>query len=209
MDRFAPADAILASSSSGLLMSEIQKVLSSPQRSLIAHPWNPPHLIPLVELVPSQSTSPATMEAVRDFMSEVGKAPVILKKEVRGFIGNRLAAALWREAVDLVYKGVASVEDVDRAMTAGPGLRWAIMGPHLTYHLGGGTEGLQYFIQHLGPSYSEWWKSMDTWTEIPEEAAKMVVEGVKSSALVRKKSGQELAAWRDRNIIKILKALTA
>ena len=113
----------------------------------------PPHLIPLVELVPGKETSQETMKIVEELMKKIGKVPVILRKEIPGHIANRLQAAAWREAIDLVNRGVASVEDVDKALYAGPGIRWAFMGSNLTLHLGVGSGGITYFIEHLGPAF--------------------------------------------------------
>ncbi|MEZ5278050.1 MAG: 3-hydroxyacyl-CoA dehydrogenase family protein [Opitutaceae bacterium] len=198
-------DTVIASSSSGLLITRMQSVLTHPERALIAHPFNPPHLIPLVELVPGARTDPAVVERVKGFFSGLGKVPVVLRKEVPGHIANRLAAALWRESVDLVASGVASVEDVDKALRAGPGLRWALMGQHLIYHLGGGDGGYRHLIEHIGASATAWWESMATWTEIPEAAKEQVIRGIEES--VGDRSVQELAEERDRNLAKILKVL--
>ncbi|MFQ6076293.1 MAG: 3-hydroxyacyl-CoA dehydrogenase family protein [Candidatus Bathyarchaeia archaeon] len=205
MDAHTPEEVILASSSSGLLMTEIQKATARPERCVVAHPWNPPLLIPLVEIVPGVKTSKQTVETTYSLMKQLGKVPVILRKEVPGYIANRLQAALWREAIDLVDRGVASVEDVDRAVWAGPGLRWAIMGPHLTFHLGGGERGIEYFIDHIGRSHSFRWDDMEAWTEIPNSGAKKVVQGVKE--MVGDRSMEELVRWRDGKLVKILKAL--
>jgi len=206
MDEINPR-AILASSSSGLLITQIQKATKRPARCLIAHPFNPPHLIPLVELVPGEKTSAQTVEATAEFMRRLGKTPIILRKEVPGHIANRLSAALWREALDLIDKGVASVEDVDKALTTGPGIRWAIMGVNLTYHLGGLPGGIEYFVNHLGPAYSTWWRSMDPWTSIPYSAAKKVIEGVRQMEIVRTKTPEELTQWRDEKLVQLLKVI--
>jgi 3-hydroxyacyl-CoA dehydrogenase len=205
MDKFSSPSTIIASSSSGLLMTEIQKVMKNPQRSLIAHPFNPPHLVPLVELVPGKQTDSETIKIIYNFYRGLGKIPVILKKEVPGHIANRLAAALWREAIDLVASGVASVEDVDKALYAGPGIRWAFMGQHLIYHLGGGEGGYEYFIKHIGKSFEEYWKRMASWTKIPEEAKKAVISGVKDS--LGAGSLSDFTELRDEKLIKILKAI--
>lgn len=127
---------VLASSSSGLLISKIQDALASPDRCLIASPWNPPHLVPLVEIVAGRYGSSEAVEITKAFLKRLGREPVVLRKEVPGHIGNRLAAALWREAIDLVHQGVASVEDVDTVVRAGLGIRWAIMGPNFYITLG-------------------------------------------------------------------------
>ena len=206
MDEFASPSIIIASSSSGLLMTEIQKVMKYPQRSLIAHPFNPPHLIPLVELVPGKQTAPDIIRMMCDVYQGLGKIPVVLKKEVPGHIANRLAAALWREAIDLVASGVASVEDVDKALYAGPGIRWAFMGQHLIYHLGGGEGGYEYFINHIGKAFEEYWEGMASWTEIPEDAKGAIVSGVKDSS--GSQSLSELTLWRDEKLVKLLKVIS-
>jgi len=208
MDAVAPKDAIFASSSSGLLITEIQRVTTQPDRCLIAHPFNPPHLIPLVELVPGEQTAPDVVQAVSDFMRRIGKAPVVLRREAPGYIANRLSAALWREAIDLVDQGVASVEDVDKALRMGPALRWALMGVHLTYHLGGGPGGIEHFVDTLGPAFASWWKTMNTWTSIPASAASKVIEGVTNMNVVQTKSREEIVRWRDEKILEILKVVS-
>jgi len=205
MDAETSPDVILASSSSGLLMTEIQKATQHPERCLIAHPFNPPHLILLVELVPGEQTDDNAISKMKTFFEDLGKVPVVLKKEAPGHIANRLAAALWREATDIVLKGIASVEDVDKALFAGPGIRWAFMGQHLIYHLGGGEGGIEQFIDHLGPAFEQWWKSMDTWTSLPPEAKNILAEGVKEE--LRGKSLTEMTQWRDDTLIKLLKLI--
>jgi 3-hydroxyacyl-CoA dehydrogenase len=205
LDSLASADAILASSSSGLLMSEIQPVTERPERCLIAHPFNPPHLIPLVELVPGRQTDLQLVECVKGFFEGLGKIPVLLKKEAPGHIANRLAAALWREAIEIVIRGIASVEDVDKALYAGPGIRWALMGQHLIYHLGGGEGGYEYFIDHIGKAFGTLWKDMATWTEISDESKKTLVEGIRSA--IGDRSVLEIAQWRDKKIVDLIKVI--
>lgn len=205
MDRLAPGRTILASSSSGLLMTEIQKNVSRPERCLIAHPFNPPHLVPLVEIVPGRKTDSAVVERVKRFFEGLGKIPVVLKQEVPGHIANRLAAALWREAIDLVIRGVASVEDVDKALYAGPGIRWAVMGQHMIYHLGGGKGGYGYFIDHIGKAFGAYWRDMASWSEISPESRKMVVEGVQKAMGGRDVA--DIARWRDEKIVGLLKVI--
>jgi 3-hydroxypropionate dehydrogenase (NADP+) len=208
MDAAAQKDTIFASSSSGLLITEIQKATTKPDRCLIAHPFNPPHLIPLVELVPGEQTSPEIVKISFEFMRRIGKIPVVLQKEVPGHIANRLSAALWREAIDLVDKGVASVEDVDKALRVGPAIRRALMGVHLTYHLGGGSGGIEHFVDNLGPAFSSWWKTMDTWTSITSSAATKVIEGVREINLVQTKTREDIENWRDEKILAILEVIT-
>jgi len=205
LDRLTSSKVILASSSSGLLMSEIQRVTTRPERCVIAHPWNPPHLIPLVEIVPGDRTSKDTVERTRRFMSDIGKIPVVLNKEVPGFIGNRLSAALWREAINLLNDGVASAEDIDKALYAGPGLRWAIMGPFMTYHLGGGEGGIKKFIDGIGRTFSNYWRTMNTWTSIPEEAIDKMIEEMNRA--VGERQLDEITEWRSKRILELLKTL--
>ncbi|UCD77589.1 MAG: hypothetical protein JSW26_19525 [Desulfobacterales bacterium] len=205
LDAVTAPDVVLASSSSGLLMTEIQKVTRYPGRCLIAHPFNPPHLIPLVELVPGEATEDKTIAEMKRFYEAVGKVPVVLKKAVPGHIANRLAMALWREAVDLVVQGIASVEDVDKAVCAGPGLRWAIMGPHLIYHLGGGEGGMDHFIDHFGPAVKIWWESMATWTTLPPETKQVLIAGLKKE--MGDRSLAEINRLRDEKLCGLLKLI--
>ncbi|MGD0805522.1 MAG: 3-hydroxyacyl-CoA dehydrogenase NAD-binding domain-containing protein [Candidatus Bathyarchaeia archaeon] len=207
MDEAAEPEAILASSSSGLMMSEIQKAAKRhPERCIVAHPWNPSYLVPLVELSPGEQTSPNTTKRTYKLMEDIGKVPVVLRKEVPGFIANRLSSALWREALNLVDTGVASAEDVDKAIVNGPGLRWAIMGPYLTYHLGGGKGGIEYLMRHIDVSKAKWLETMAKWTETPESAVEKAVEGVHEMDLVREHSYEELEDWRDKSMVDILKS---
>ncbi|MBW1941750.1 MAG: 3-hydroxyacyl-CoA dehydrogenase family protein [Deltaproteobacteria bacterium] len=205
LDAVTDMKVILASSSSGLLMTEIQKVTRHPERCVIAHPFNPPHLIPLVEVVPGEQTSDKTVLEMKAFLEGVGKIPVVLKKEAFGHVANRLAWALWREAIDIVWKGIASVEDVDKALYAGLGLRWAFMGQHLIYHLNGGDGGMEAFFKHLGPACEEAWQGMDTWTTFPLEAKEALIEGIEAETEGR--SVGELAKWRDEKLVQLIKTL--
>jgi 3-hydroxyacyl-CoA dehydrogenase len=205
LDRLTPPEVLLASSSSGLLMTEIQKKVRYPGRCLIAHPFNPPHLIPLVELVPGSHTDPAVIQQMRQFLKSLGKEPVVLNKEVPGHLANRLAAALWREAIDLVLQGVATVEDVDKAVCAGPGLRWALMGQHTIYHLGGGAGGIDHFLDHLTPAFESWLQSMSDWKQLPENTRAVLKRGLDDA--LGDRSIQDIAEWRDEKLMDLLKAL--
>jgi len=204
IDEDAP-EAIFATSSSGLLISEIQKASRFPARCLTAHPFNPPHLIPLVELVKGQATGEETFNLAYDFYKLIGKVPVRVNKEVPGHIANRIAFAYWRECIDLVMNGVCSVEDLDLASCYGPGPRYALMGPHLIYHLGGGPGGIRDFINHLGPSAEMWWDDMATWKRFPEGCKDVLEKGVQEELAGR--TAQELAAWRDEKLVELLKGL--
>lgn len=195
------ADAIIASSTSALVWSDLARDLKHQQRFVTAHPFNPPHLMPLVELF---GTDAAVIARASDFYEALARVPVILKREAAGHIAGRLSAALWREAVALVADGVASVEDVDRALVSGPGLRWAVVGPHMGYHLGGGDGGIAHYLKTLGPSQERRWASLGTPALTPEVCATLAA-GIAEEAAGRPVS--DLAAARDRATIAILNSL--
>jgi 3-hydroxyacyl-CoA dehydrogenase len=205
MDQVTSPNAILASSSSGLLMSEIQKATRRPERCVMAHPILPVHLVPAVEVVGGGRTSGDVTLAVCEFMKKMGKVPVLLKKEVSGYIVNRLQAAVLREAIDLVARDVASAEDVDKAFCTGIGLRDPVIGPLLRAHLAG--EGIERFLENYGESYRLRWESMETWTSVPPTAAQAVAKGVKEMNAVRSMSLEELKQWRDGMLVNILRVL--
>jgi 3-hydroxyacyl-CoA dehydrogenase len=205
MDLASPRHAILASSSSGLLMTEIQKVTVTPQRCVLAHPVLPVFLIPLVEIVGGEQTSRETVMAAYDLMKKTGKIPVLLKREVSGYIINRLQAALLREAIDLVDKDVASAEDVDKAFCMGIGLRDPIIGPFLRIHLAG--NGVERFIENYSQSYRNRWETMETWTSIPPSAARKIVKSVKEMEVLHTKTLEDIRNWRDEMLVKLLKVI--
>ena len=178
MDEAARPDVVIATSSSGILISEVQVACPNrPDRVLVGHPFNPPHLIPLVEVVGGKATSAAAIATAMEFYGTVGKHPIHLKKEVKGHVANRLQAALWREAFALGRDGVASVADIDAAVAHGPGLRWALLGPFLNLHLSGGVGGLEYVLDHLGPPIESWWADMTDVTLDDDLKAKLVAGG--------------------------------
>jgi len=181
IDPVLPADAILASSTSGLIMSEMQAGLRSAARFAVGHPFNPPHLIPLVEVVGGKDTAPETVRWCLAFYAHIGKKPIWIRKEAAGHLANRLQAALYREAVSAVVSGLASVEDVDTAITAGPGLRWAVMGPHMTFHLGGGEGGMTHMLAQFRPAFESWWATMDT-PDLTDAVCRQIIEGVAAEA---------------------------
>ena len=204
LDALLPEEVIIATSSSGLLMTEIQTVVERfPGRCIIGHPINPVFLVPLVEIVPGKQSAPKALTDARAFYESIGKVPVTLKKEVPGYLENRLTAALYREAIDLAINDVASVEDIDKTIWAGPGLRYALMGPLTIYHLGGGEGGTKYFIDHLGTALTQWWEDMNTWTKIPEGAADILEKGVIEA--MKDKSISDMCAWRDKKLVELLK----
>ncbi|CAN5148865.1 3-hydroxyacyl-CoA dehydrogenase NAD-binding domain-containing protein [soil metagenome] len=149
-------DVIIASSTSGLLISEIRAGTAHPERFVVGHPYNPPHLIPLVEVVGGPLTSEDAVARAMEFYATIGKKPIRLRRELRGHVANRLQVAVWREAFALVQAGVISVADLDVAMSEGPGLRWALLGPFLNLHASGGPAGIQHTLEHLGGPMREW-----------------------------------------------------
>jgi 3-hydroxyacyl-CoA dehydrogenase len=176
LDEAARPEVVLASSSSGLTVSSFQDVCGHPERVIVGHPFNPPHLIPLVEVVGGRLTSAQVVEATLQFYRAAGKRPIHVKKEIKGHVANRLQAALWREAFGLVDAGIASVEDIDIAIEHGPGLRWALLGPFLNIHLSGGAGGLQHLLAHIGPSIDAWWTTLFA-TRLTEKVQAAVIDG--------------------------------
>ncbi len=204
LDGAVAPDIVIASSSSGLLMSRIQEGCRHPGRCVIGHPFNPPHLIPLVEVVGGHKTAPGAVARAMAFYAQVGKEPIHVRKEVKGHIANRLQAALWREAVHLLAEDVASVADIDKAIAFGPGLRWAFMGPNTTFHLAGGEGGMAHFLAHLGTPMESWWADLGA-PRLSPEIRKRIVDGVAEA--VGGRSIPELAAERDCRLLAILAAL--
>jgi carnitine 3-dehydrogenase len=159
-----PADSLIATSSSGILISDLQDAAVHPERVVLGHPFNPPHLIPLVEVGGGRLTSEHSVQKALAFYESIGKKPIRIRREVQGHVANRLQAALWREAFYLVQRGIASVEDVDTAIAHGPGLRWALLGPFLNMHLSGGAGGIAHVLEHLGPPLEGWWRDLGSVT---------------------------------------------
>jgi 3-hydroxyacyl-CoA dehydrogenase len=202
LDELLPADVIIASSSSGLTMSEIQSACRlHPERCVIGHPFNPPHLVPLVEIVGGAKTSEATIERAAEFYIALGKRAVRLRKEVPGHVANRLQAALAREVYYLVAEGVVSAADVDTALCWGPGLRWGIMGNMMLNHLGGGPGGIEHFFQQFTGPMTAWWKVLGQPVLTPEVQEKLI-DSV--HAEVGSRSIAELEAQRDEVLLGLL-----
>ena len=203
LDAWLPPTAIIASSSSGLTMSEIQSGCPKhPERCVIGHPFNPPHLIPLVEIVGGAKTSADTIRRVTDFYTTLGKRTIRLHKEVPGHVANRLQAALWREVAYLISEGVVSTADADTAVCWGPGLRWGVMGPSLLFHLGGGQGGIGHFFDQFTGPMTAWWKVLGN-PEITPQLRQVISAGVLDEAGNR--SVDALAAERDRVLLGLLK----
>jgi carnitine 3-dehydrogenase len=203
MDALLPADVILASSSSGLLMSRVQEACAHPERVVLGHPFNPPHMIPLVEVIGGALTSNETVERAMAFYAAIGKRPIHVRKEVPGHIANRLQAALWREAFHLVEQGVASVADIDTAIAYGPGLRWALMGPFLNMHLSGGAGGMRHMLDHLGGPIESWWADLGTPT-LTEALKEQICAGVDDALAGREAAA--LAPARDALLAGLIEA---
>jgi len=197
------SNAVVASSASGLTLSELQAGWTDPKPLVLGHPFNPPHLIPLVEIMGNEKTATSHVAQAEDFYRSIGKITIRINREVPGHVANRLQAAVWREAIHLVATGVASVKDVDTAMWAGPGLRWAVMGPTMLFHLGAGEGGLAEFCDRYTNSFNRWWDDLGEPHLTPEIAATLT-EGVEQEAADN--SVTELSETRDRMLAAILSA---
>ena len=195
--------AIVASSASGLTLTEMQGGWRSPGRFVLGHPFNPPHLIPLVEVLGNDHTHDGVVATARAFYESVGKVTIEVRKEVPGHVANRLQAALWREAISLAANGVASVEDVDTAVWAGPGLRWAVMGPTMLFHLGAGEGGLTSFTERYTDSFNRWFDDLGELHLDPEVAAQLVAGIAEATG---EQTTAELSARRDALLAAILQA---
>ncbi len=202
MDAATRPDSIIASSSSGLTMSTMQSACKHPERCVIGHPFNPPHVVPLVEVVAGEKTSPETVERALAFYASIGKKPIHVRKEVVGHVANRLQAALYREVVYLIEQGVLDVADSDAAVCWGPGLRWGVMGPNLLFHLAGGPGGIHHFMEQFTLPLSIWWKDLGTITEFSPAVKQTIIEGVTKEANGR--SIAELERERDSMLLELL-----
>src|SRR5947209_10882732 len=190
MDEATPVDSLIASSSSGITPSVMQSACPRPQRVLVGHPFNPPHIIPLVEVVGGAKTSPEAIEQAMRFYASIGKKPIHLRKELPGHVANRLQAALYREMLYLIEQGVLSVEETDAAVCYGPGLRWGVMGQSLQWHLGGGAGGIKHFMEHLMDPLQGMMKALGN-PQITPQLKQTIIDGVTREAANR--SVDELA----------------
>lgn len=204
IDAATPEGVVVSSSTSGYGMSEMQDKCAHPERTVVGHPFNPPYLIPLVEVVGGTSTAPDVVAWTSDFYRHAGKSVITMDREVPGFIANRLQEALWREALHMVAAGEATVEQIDLSITDGPGLRWPIHGPMLTFHLAGGQGGMAHMLDHFGPSLLEPWTRLEA-AELTPQLRDAVVDGCEREADGR--TIDELVAERDRGVIAVLRAL--
>lgn len=190
--------AIVSSSTSGLTLEALQEGWKDPANFVLGHPFNPPHLIPLVELTANEKTDPAALDTTEAFYEAIGKVTIRIRKGMPGHVANRLQAAVWREAVYMAVEGVASVEDIDKAMWAGPGLRWAAMGPTMLFHLGAGDGGLEAFCDHFRETFNGWWDGLGD-PRLDEDVIGKLVAGMNEQA--RGRSPRELSEERDRMLV--------
>jgi carnitine 3-dehydrogenase len=200
-----PDNVVIASSTSGLPMTDIQADCATPHRTVVGHPFNPPYLLPLVEIVGGENTAPEAIDWLVEFYKVAGKAPLVLKREIPGFIATRLQEAVWREALHMIDNGEATVEDIDFAIVNGPGPRWAMMGPCLTFHIGGGEGGMEYCLEQFGPALKLPWTRLEA-PELTESLKAQLIEGS-----LRAAEGRDYATLnreRDAGLVAIHKALS-
>ena len=204
IEKIVSQDTIISSSTSSFMPSELQNGCIKPERIIVGHPMNPPHLIPVVEIVLGEAFNQEISNRAKSFYNSLQRVPVQIKKEMRGHLANRLMSALYREAVYLVSEGVADVEDVDAVISNGPGLRLALLGPHMNYHLGGGEGGYRYYLEHLGPSQEERWKTLGE-TPLAPDIKEKLIQGIEKQNITM----SELKTKRDNSLIEILKTKKA
>jgi 3-hydroxyacyl-CoA dehydrogenase len=196
-------ETVVASSTSGFMPSELQAGRRGPERYVVGHPFNPPHLIPLVEVVGGRATDPAVVDWTVAFYAALGKRPIRIRREVPGHVANRMQVALYREAIHLVLEGVAGIEDVDAAIAYGPGLRWAFMGPHMAHHLAGGRGGLRHLLEHIGPGIERWWNDLGR-PDLTPDAIDRLVEAFDQA---EGRTIRQLEAERDELLVALLETL--
>jgi 3-hydroxyacyl-CoA dehydrogenase len=204
IEQVAGTDTLLTSSSSGIAPADVFARCRRQDRCLVAHPLNPPELVPLVELVPAARTATAVITRAQDYLRSLGRVPILLKKPIAGYVVGRIAASVWRQCIDLVLQGVIDVDELDRAVSLGPALGWAAAGPHLTYHLAAGDAGVTVFLQQLLASFEAWWAQLPTWSKLEPEQQRALTHSIE-----RAYRGKipELREARDRRLSAILRAL--
>jgi carnitine 3-dehydrogenase len=205
IDAALASDVVMSSSTSGLIMSELQAGLAGAARFVVGHPFNPPHLVPLVEVLGGQDTDAECVDWALSFYNAFGKKAILLNKEVPGHLVNRIQAALWREGMDAVLSGLASMDDVDTAIAYGPGLRWGAMGPFRLCALAGGSGGYQHFLDHFGTNIENWWQDMRDVSLTPEVRAEL---SAKAKEAFGDRDISEIAAERDVLVLDLMEALT-
>ena len=202
IEKYAKFRAIISSSSSGLLPSDIQNNCKNPQRILIGHPFNPVYILPLVEIVAGKKTNIKYIHQAEQFYKSLSMIPLILKKEIPGYLSDRLQEALWRESLHIINEGLASTEDLDKAIIHGPGLRWSLMGTFLTFHLAGGKLGMKHMLQQFGPTLKLPWTKLKA-PKLSKKLSKKIIDGTKKQS--RGKSISHITNIRDEYLISLLK----
>ncbi|WP_096435879.1 L-carnitine dehydrogenase [Alteribacter populi] len=201
IDQYAKSDAIIGSSTSGIMPSTLQEGLNHPERVIVAHPFNPVYILPLVELVGGNETDSAVIEQANQFYQSIQMKPLIIRKEIEGHVADRLMEALWRESLHLVNDGIATTEEVDAAIVYGAGLRWAQMGPFLTFHLAGGEHGMRHMLEQFGPALKLPWTKLEA-PELTDDLKEKVIEGCETHA--GDVSIAELEQKRNEFLVKLL-----
>ena len=200
--KISKPDAVISSSSSGLLPSKIYSKCKNPSRTIVAHPFNPVYILPGVEIVPGKKTSFKTLKKAKRFYESISMNPIMLKKELPGFLSDRLQEALWREALHIVNEGYASTEDLDRAIEDGPGMRWSLMGTFLTFHLAGGNAGMKHMLEQFGPALKLPWTKLKA-PKLSKKLSNRVILGTRLQA--KGKSVASIAKIRDEYLLNLLK----
>jgi carnitine 3-dehydrogenase len=206
IDGVTRPEVVIATTTSSFIPSDLQTGMTRPERLVATHPFNPPHLVPLVEIAGGTRTASWAVDAACAFFVALGRKPIRLRREAIGHLANRLTAALYREAVAIVDAGIADVKDVDDAVRFGPGLRWAVMGPHMIYHLAAGDGGYKQYLDHLGASQEARWQQLGT-PQLTPQLCEVLVQGVEREANGR--TVAELRLQRDRMLVALLKATSA
>lgn len=201
IDQHAKHDALIGSSTSGIMPSTLQKGLQYPERVFVAHPFNPVYILPLVELVGGQSTEPTVIDIAYKFYESIKMKPLVIRKEIEGHVADRLMEALWREALHLVNDGIATTEEIDGAIIYGAGLRWAQMGPFLTFHLAGGDQGMRHMLEQFGPALKLPWTKLEA-PELTDELKEKVIAGCETHA--GEVTISELEQRRNEFLVKLL-----
>ena len=200
--KYSKSNVIISSSSSGLLPSKIYSKCKNPSRTIIAHPFNPVYMLPGVEIVPGKKTSIKTLNKAKKFYESISMNPIMLKKELPGFLSDRLQEALWREALHIVNEGYASTKDLDRAIEDGPGMRWSLMGTFLTFHLAGGNAGMKHMLEQFGPALKLPWTKLKA-PKLSKKLSNRVISGTRQQA--NGKSVVAIAKIRDEYLLNLQK----
>ena len=200
--RYSKANAIISSSSSGLLPTRIYTKCKNPERTMIGHPFNPVYLLPAVEIVPGKKTSKKFLANAKKFYKSISMNPIMVKHELPGYLSDRLQEALWREGLHIINEGHATTEDLDRAIEDGPGLRWSLMGTFLTFHLAGGKKGMKHMLEQFGPALKLPWTKLKA-PKLSKKLSSRLISGTKNQA--KGKSVAKISNIRDQYLVELLK----